>query len=83
MRGINAEVLSATVDFLYYGEANIKQENLHSFLNIAEELELKGLNDVEGVGGGEEERGDIAAPSKQMNQLTSPKPLYTEEKCQI
>ena len=74
MRGIHAEVLLAIVDFLYYGEANINQEHLDSFLNIAEELELKGLNDVEGVGGGEEEREDISAPSKQINQLTSPSP---------
>ena len=26
------------VDFLYYGEANIYQENLDTFLKIAEEL---------------------------------------------
>ena len=41
------------VDFLYFGEANIFQEHLDSFLNIAEELQLKGLNGAEG-GGGEE-----------------------------
>ena len=28
---------------MYYGEANIYQENLDTFLNIAEDLELKGL----------------------------------------
>jgi len=31
------------VDFLYFGEANVYQENLDSFLAVAEELELKGL----------------------------------------
>ena len=31
------------VDFLYQGEANVFQENLESFLAIAEELQLKGL----------------------------------------
>ena len=35
--------LLAIVDFLYYGEANVLQENLDSFLAIAEELQLKGL----------------------------------------
>ena len=43
MRGINSEILLAMVDFLYLGEANIFQENLDSFLAIAEELKLKGL----------------------------------------
>ena len=31
------------MDFLYRGEANVFQENLDSFLAIAEELQLKGL----------------------------------------
>ena len=37
------EELVAIVDFLYYGEANVHQENLDSFLAVAEELKLKGL----------------------------------------
>ena len=43
MRGIKSEDLDAIVDFLYCGEANVFQENLDSFLAIAEELKLKGL----------------------------------------
>ena len=43
MRGMKSEDLIAIVDFLYYGEANVCQENLDSFLDIAEELKLKGL----------------------------------------
>ena len=43
MRGIKSENLLAIIDFLYCGEANVFQENLDSFLAIAEELELKGL----------------------------------------
>ena len=43
MRGIQYEELVAIVDFLYFGEANISQDNLDSFLAIAEELQLKGL----------------------------------------
>merc|ERR1712208_37478 len=43
MRGVNSDDLLAIVDFLYCGEANIQQENLNSFLAIAEELQLKGL----------------------------------------
>ena len=43
MRGVKSENLLAIVDFLYRGEANVYQENLDSFLAIAEELQLKGL----------------------------------------
>ena len=40
---MKSEDLLAIVDFLYRGEANVFQENLDSFLAIAEELQLKGL----------------------------------------
>ena len=43
MRGLKSEDLLAIIDFLYFGEANILQENLDSFLALAEELRLKGL----------------------------------------
>ena len=33
------------MDFLYRGEANIYQENLDSFLAMADELQLKGFNE--------------------------------------
>ena len=40
---MKSEYLLAIVDFLYCGEANVFQDNLDSFLAIAEELQLKGL----------------------------------------
>ena len=43
MRGMKSKDLLAILDFLYCGETNVNQENLDSFLAIAEELELKGL----------------------------------------
>ena len=43
MRGVKSGDISAIVDFLYRGEANVFQENLDSFLAIAEELQLQGL----------------------------------------
>ena len=42
-RGVKSEDLAAVVDFLYCGEANVSQENLDSFLALAEEFQLKGL----------------------------------------
>ena len=43
MRGMKSEDLLAVLDLLYCGETNVYQEDLDSFLAIAEELELKGL----------------------------------------
>ena len=43
LRGWKSIDILAIIDFLYYGEANVYQENLDSFLSIAEELQLKGL----------------------------------------
>ena len=40
---MKSDDLLAITDFLYRGEANVFQENLDSFLAIAEELQLKGL----------------------------------------
>ena len=43
MRGLKSEDLLDIVDFLYFGEANVFQENLDSFLALADELRLKGF----------------------------------------
>ena len=43
MRGLKGPDLVSIMDFLYFGEANVVQENLESFLELAEELKLKGL----------------------------------------
>ena len=61
MRGVKSENLTAIVDFLYCGEANVLQENLDTFLALAEELRLKGLM------GGADETNEI----QQENSLKS------------
>ena len=45
MRGVKSSELIALVDFIYLGEAIIDQEQLESFLALAEEFELKGLSE--------------------------------------
>ena len=57
MRGIKSDDLVSILDFLYHGETNIYQENLDSFLKIAEELSLKGLS-----GGTEDQSNSLAEP---------------------
>ena len=43
LRGFQSRDFSSILDFLYLGEANVYQEDLDSFLVIAEEIQLKGL----------------------------------------
>jgi len=43
MRGVKSQDLNSIVDFLYFGEASVHQENIDAFLALAEELSLKGL----------------------------------------
>ena len=43
MRGVKAKNLSYIVNFMYYGEVNVYEDELEDFLTLAEELKLKGL----------------------------------------
>ena len=43
LRGISSEDLNAIVDFVYFGETNVREENLNSFLAVAEELQQSRL----------------------------------------
>ena len=73
MRGMKSEDLLTIVDFLYCGETNVFQENLDSFLAIAEELQLKGLmgksDDEEVI---QKEASKMSAPEKMS-------PVYKKE----
>ena len=51
LKGAKFEDLLAIVDFLYFGEANVFQENLEAFLSTAEELKLTGLTGQKDVSG--------------------------------
>ena len=74
MRGVISENLVAIVDFLYRGEANVLQDNLDSFLLIAEDLKLKGLmgssEEVRDIKG-EKESKSKHSPRKPNNQADS------------
>ena len=53
MRGVKSEDLSSILDFIYCGKTYVYQENLVSFLAIAEDLQLKGLV---GIGNHDEQK---------------------------
>ena len=43
LRGISHNDLQYILDFIYYGEVNVTQDRLNSFLAVAEDLQIKGL----------------------------------------
>jgi hypothetical protein len=43
LRGVSYNDLLSALDFMYHGEVNVAQEDLDSFLAVAEELQIKGL----------------------------------------
>ena len=71
--------LLAIVDFLYFGQTSVFQENLNSFLSITQELELKGL-----VGNKEENFEDLI--NAELSYSNEPKAKThmnnTSENCQ-
>ena len=67
MRGLKSDDLVAIVDFLYLGEANVFQENLDSFLVIAEEFQLKGL-----MGNTDEKEEHVVSDERSEFHATKP-----------
>ena len=43
MKGVKYTDLQAVLNFVYHGEFNVAQEELNSFLAVAEDLRVKGL----------------------------------------
>ena len=66
MRGMKFNDLLAIVDFLYFGQTSVFQENLNFFFSITQELELKGL-----VGNGEENFEDLS--NTELSDSNEPK----------
>ena len=44
MKGLEWTDLSDIIDFIYHGEVSVAQHNLTQFLEIADELQMKGLS---------------------------------------
>ena len=43
LKGVEFTNLQSVLDFMYHGEVNVAQEELNSFLSVAEDLQVKGL----------------------------------------
>ena len=84
MRGVNSDNLVAIIEFLYRGEANILQENLDSFILIAEDLKLQGLvGSTEEARKGQKEESESRLFSKNPINQASSNLLFVREEDSI
>ena len=66
--------LESFLDFMYYGEVNIAQENLNSFLSVAEELQVKGLTQSSSNSSNSNQTQTSTAKTKSNNTTSYVKP---------
>ena len=82
MRGLKLEDLLAIINILYFGEANAFQENLDTFLVLAEEQRPKGLTGSGNSGKGKEppknKENFETAPIKRENAKQNPVPSISD-----
>jgi len=67
MRNVKHTDLLAVLNFMYHGEVNVAQEDLNSFLAVAEDLKVKGLTQGD-------QRGSSSAPPSKAPSYSNPLP---------
>jgi len=70
LKGVNYTDLQAVLNFMYHGEVNVAQEELNSFLSVAEDLRVKGL--TQNQAGGHERKEKNTLNSSRMTQDIKP-----------
>jgi len=67
LKGVKFTDLQSVLNFMYHGEVNVAQEELNSFLAVAEELRVKGLTQ-------NNQGGSSSSSSKKDSFSTAPRP---------
>ena len=68
LKGVKYRELINVLNFMYMGEVNVAQDDLNSFLAVAEDLRVKGLTQGSNGGGGGEK------PKSESKPITAPAP---------
>jgi len=77
LKGVSYNELLSVLNFMYLGEVNVAQDELNSFLTVAEDLRVKGLTQGSSVGGETLKRGQPLQPlqpAAENKQVTAPQP---------
>merc|ERR1711973_631386 len=62
LKGVKYTDLQSVLNFMYHGEVNVAQDELNSFLAVAEELRVKGLTQNNGSSQSAKSRDSQSAP---------------------
>jgi len=71
LKGVSFRDMEAVLNFMYHGEVNVAQDDLNSFLQVAEDLRVKGLTQ-NNSGGGVTESKKVPKPEPRTNQILNP-----------
>jgi len=96
MKGVKFTDLQAVLNFMYHGEVNVAQEELNSFLSVAEDLRVKGLTQTHSSSNQETVRRKQSSshqhppasakpssrPPPSLPKRTHPPPVYQDDDIQ-
>ena len=78
LKGVNYANLVSVLNFMYHGEVNVAQEELNSFLAIAEDLQVKGLTQTNSSSEKSESKHDTP-PKKAESHFPSKGPRFINQ----
>ena len=79
LKGVKYQELVAVLNFMYHGEVNVAQEELNSFLAVAEELKVKGLTQ-NGSSSSSKSNTTAPSPSASFQRPAPPSPQQPASK---
>ena len=62
MRGANGDVLNSLLDFIYFGQVELRADQLEKFMALANELKVRGLSKEENLANGKNDEEKKKAP---------------------
>jgi len=82
LKGVKSRELMSVLNFMYQGEVNVAQDDLNTFLSVAEELQVKGL--TQGGSGGQpskpapsnKPKSEAPPPAKKPRAPAAPQSSY-------
>jgi len=75
LKGVSYRDMEAVLNFMYHGEVNVAQDDLNSFLQVAEDLRVKGLTQNDSSKAANDKK--IVDVHKSASQNMSRKPSYS------
>ena len=72
LKGVKYRELLSILDFMYFGEVNVAQDELNSFLTVAEDLKVKGLTQNNPDNSSSDERKDPQKAAKRQKIISQP-----------